>query len=136
MPIINKLNTLIGKLKFIKISADLRKLSLLRPVQKNGTKWSIIPKTISRYMELKPFIPSVNFSNNNPITSFIPAVFENSILHMSDKDLKKFESITLAFHLNLLTMAKTNYLFNNLVNCILLWKIFVGTFKTLAFCYF
>ncbi len=77
-----------GNLKSIKISAELRKLSYLRLIQKNDTRWPNIPKIIGRYMELKPFILSINFSNNDSITSFIPTVYENSILHMLDTGLK------------------------------------------------
>ena len=84
-PLLDKIQMLMVKLSLLKRSAALRKSTQLRPVLRNKTRWSSTMHMISRFMEIKDYIPA----NDTELLPFIldddeydrvPTVHKNLII--------------------------------------------------------
>ena len=91
---LNKINTLMGKLKSLKLSGKLREHTPLQPIQRNKTFWSSTYDMINRYIELKPFLDFFQEEPNLIDNLLTPR--ENNDLQTLQDDLKNLFSVTCA----------------------------------------
>jgi hypothetical protein len=112
--ILNKLNGLMGKLKTLKLSGELRKHSHLHPVQRNVTRWSSTASMVHRYFELKPHL--VHFDNHSELIDYMPTARESSDLMELEKVLQQLASVTKALQRESLDLADVRMLFDEVMS--------------------
>ena len=89
-PLLDKIQILMVKLSSLKRSAALRKSTTLRPVLRNKTRWSSTMHMISRFMEIKDYIPA----NDTELLPFILDDDDYERISTVHKDLIDIESVT------------------------------------------
>ena len=91
---LNKINTLMAKLKSLKLAGKLWEHAPIQPTQKNKTCWSSTYDMINRYIELKPFLDFFQEGPNLIDNLLTPR--ENNNLQTLQDDLKNLFSVTCA----------------------------------------
>ena len=87
---LEKISTIIIKLRTLERSASLRKQTQLRPVLRNKTRRSTTFETISRYGKLKSFIPRDDLE----LMPFILDETEEAVITSSHSRLTEIETVT------------------------------------------
>ena len=90
--LLNKINTLMGKLKPLELAFKLREHTPLQPIQRNKTRWSSTYDMINKYIELKPFLDFFQEEPNLIDNLLTPR--ENNDLQTLQDDLKNLFSVT------------------------------------------
>ena len=109
--ILQKIHSLMKRLRTLKNAAALRKKTDLRPVMRNQTRWSSAFKMISRFLELYPFLDVTN----PEIAEFLPTAIEKIEIECVYEDLKKLDSITLKLQNDKLSLFETRVLFDPVI---------------------
>lgn len=113
--IISKVNSLMVKLKSLKISGILRKHTSLCPIKKNETRWSSIADMMCRYEQLKCFISNAEHITQPCLVNFIPTARENTVISELLTHLKKFNSITIALQRVDISILEVHYLHDEII---------------------
>ena len=82
--IIDKTNTLMGKLKNLKLAGKLRLLTSLCAIQRNTTQWSSTSEMIKRYFRLKRFFTQGNFDKMPELIDYMLSAREENDLQLLD----------------------------------------------------
>lgn len=107
--LIDKIAAIMVKLKTLLLSAQLRKLTHLRPRLRNVTRWSSTFSMISRYRELKEFLPKLNSDVIDEISLTTP---ENRRVDELYEKFTVFESVTKALQKDNTSLADVRALFD------------------------
>ena len=110
--VIRKVNTLMGKLKNLKLAGKLRKHTNLHPVQKNDTRWSSIPAMVRRYLQLHQFLSMPEFFNDKGLVDFLPSAREFTLIEELSTHFGILDSVTKMLQANGTDMADTRLLFD------------------------
>lgn len=89
--LISKINCLMVKLRTLLLSAQLLKLTPLRPKTRNTTRWSSSFEMVSRYMLIKEFLRKLD---SDEVDNLCPTPAENRRIEALLKQLKVLESVT------------------------------------------
>ena len=114
--LLDKINTLMGKLKNLKLSGLLRNFTSLRPVQKNVTRWSSVAEMLDRYERLKTYLADPAFTSEATLIDFFPTARENAEISQIHEHLKKLKSITLTLQKENINLTDVRYLFDEVIN--------------------
>jgi len=112
-PVLNKVNVLMGKLKNLKLSGALRRVTDLRPVQRNVTRWSSTTDMVHRYLKLKPFF--VSMDDSVELVDYWPSARENNELLELDIVFGKLNSVTKALQRESINLADVRTLFDEVI---------------------
>ena len=104
-----KINSLMTKLKTLKLSGKLRKLTPLRPVCSNKTRWSSVFTMVKRYKEIACHIKDLG---DTDLLDYYLSHREEIMLASLVQDLEKFQSVTLALQREELSMKDMRLLFD------------------------
>lgn len=113
--LIDKINTIMGKLKNLKLAGQLRKYTELVPIQKNVTRWSSTANMVFRYLKLIDFIAKPEISNDPSIVDLIPTARENTVIITLSKTLEELNSVTIMLQKEDIDMSDVRYLFDNII---------------------
>ena len=111
--LIEKVNTMMTKLKSPIMSAELRKSTPLRPIKYVVTRWLSIMDMFDRYLNIKEFID--NMPKRVP---FMLSPSENQRVNESSLLLKPIKSVTVAMQKSDLALASTRTLLDELIKCV------------------
>ena len=99
------------KLKNIKISSKLRKLTPLRPITHNATIWSSIYHMLERYIQLKQFLDSSDVE----LAEYIPTTLEDIKIKTILDDMNKLHSITVLLQKEFIILGQVRDLFDGVI---------------------
>ena len=111
--LLNKINTLMGKLKSLKLAGKLREHTPLQSIQRNKTRWSSTYDMINRYIELKAFFDFFQEESNFIDNLLTPR--KNNDLQTLQDDLKNLFSVTCALQKENLDFYDVRVLFNEIL---------------------
>lgn len=112
-PVLYKVNSIMSKLKNLKMAGALRKLTDLRPVQRNVTRWSSTADMINRWFKLKPFL--ADFENAPELIDLWPSARENGDLNEMVEHSDKLNSVTKALQSESLSLLDVRLLFDEVI---------------------
>ena len=91
-----KVNTLIGKLKNLKLAGKLRSSTELRAKEKNETRWSSTADMLKRYNEVQEDLLKSEYTTDNSIVSYVLSPEDKNKIEVLLKEMKYMDSITKA----------------------------------------
>ena len=92
--LLEKVNTLMGNLKSLKLAGTLRERTSLKPIQRNKTRWLSTMDMIERYIRLKLFLEIL--SKDRKLVDMLPTPRENSDFDNLQEKLPTLRSVTVA----------------------------------------
>ena len=95
METVTKVNSLMVKLRTLKMSAKLREHTPLRPVLFNTTRWTSISFMIKRYLEIKSVLID-HFSSDPHLLDLLLSPREEAAVEKLNEDMKILNSVTVA----------------------------------------
>lgn len=110
--ILTKINEIMVKLKSLLIGARLRQFTPLRPKLRNVTRWSSTFEMLSRYRELRDFLPALD---STEIDEMSLTVSENRQVDCLFEKLKLFESVTKALQTDKTSMSDVRTIFDAVI---------------------
>ena len=114
--LLEKVNNLMIKLRGLKLSGKLRKLTDLRPVYRNDTRWLSVYEMLDRYCKLRPFLVDSSFAREQVVMDYLPTAREHADLLALLEPTMKLESVTLALQRDNITIADVNCLFQKVTS--------------------
>ena len=112
--IVTKLNTLMLKLRSLKLAGKLRTYTMLKPVLFNATRWTSIYQLLQRYIELRPIIQA-HFASDSGLLEHLLAPKEDAEVDKLMKEVKTLNSVTVALQRESIDMASVRLLFNEIL---------------------
>ena len=114
--LLEKLNNLMIKLRGLKLSGKLRKLTHLQLVYKNDTRWLNVYEMFDRYCKLCPFLVGSSFAMEQVVMDYLPTAREHAGLLALLEPMMKLKSVTLALQRDNITIADVNCLFEKVTS--------------------
>ena len=111
METVTKANSLMVKLRTLKMSAKLREDTPLRPVLFNTTRWTSISFMIKRYLEIKSVL-IYHFSSDPHLLDLLLSPREEAAIEKLNEDMKILNSVTVALQRENLDLSNVRMLFN------------------------
>ena len=108
--LLNKINMIMGKLNSPKMSAELRKLTPLRPIQQGATRWLSTMQMLERYLSIKDHLSKIP----GLLELLVSPVEDNEVKELS-KTMVPLKSVTLALQRDEMDMASVRLLFDELL---------------------
>ena len=99
-----------GKLKSPNMSAELRKLTPLRPIQQGATRWLSTMQMLERYLSIKDHLSKIP----GLLELLLSPVEDNEVKELS-KTMVPMKSVTLALQRDEMDMASVRLLFDELL---------------------
>ena len=93
-PLLEKVSTLMEKLKSPKLAGTLREHTSLKSIQRNKTHWLSTMDIVERYIRLKPFLEFL--SKDRKLVGMLSTPRENSDLYNVQEKLPTLRSVTVA----------------------------------------
>ena len=114
--LLEKANNLMTKLRGLKLSGKLRKLTDLRPVYKNDTRWLSVYEMLDRYCKLRPFLVDSSFAMEQVVMDYLPSARKHAHLLFILEPMMKLKSVTLALEHDNITIGDVNCLFGKVTS--------------------
>ncbi|XP_036367828.1 uncharacterized protein LOC118767407 [Octopus sinensis] len=111
--LLNKINTLMGKLKSLKLAGKLREKTPLQPIQRNKTRWTTTYDMIERYIQLKPFLDP--FQDDPKLVDYLLTQLDHNDLQTLKDNLGKLRSVTIALQRTELDLGDARILFDEIL---------------------
>ena len=112
---LSKINTLMSKLRNLKLAGKIRKYTDLTPIQKNETRWSSTAAMVARYVKLMPIIAEREICGDTSVVDIIPTARENTAILKLNEELDKLNSVTVALHRESVDLSDVHYLFDKIM---------------------
>jgi len=112
--ILNKVHSLMTKLKTVKLSAKLRLHTHLKPVVQNDTRWSSAHEMIKRYTRLRPVLDQ-HFNDEQILLDFFLTPRENQELANLSETMDILNSVTVALQKDDIDMSSVRLLFDEVL---------------------
>ena len=113
-PLLEKVNTLMGKLKSPKLVGTLREHENLKPIQRNKTRWLSTMDIVERYIRLKPSLEFL--SKDRKLVDMLPTQRESSDLDDLKEKLPTLRSLFVALHGENVDLGDVRVLFHGLLS--------------------
>lgn len=113
MELLTKVNLLMVKLRTLRLSARLRRLTSLRPMLRNTTRWISTFNMMARYVELRGFLPQFDSMEVDEM-SLSPQ--ENRRVDTIMERLKDFESVTKALQKDDTSLSEVRAIFDEVID--------------------
>lgn len=110
---LEKVNSLMMRLRGLKLAGELRKHTNLTPCPRNVTRWSSTANMLNRYFELKPYL--FNFEGNLELLDLMPTPRENTQLQELKKVLSELDSVTKALQRSDVDLADVRCVFDEVI---------------------
>ena len=110
--VVDKVQTLMIKLRNLTTSAKLRRITGLNPVVRHHIRWNSTFKMLKRYTEIRDAIPKMN---TRDINALMPTPMENEELDELYAILSDLNSVQIELQRNSTTMADVRVLFDAVI---------------------
>ena len=111
METVTKVNSLMVKLRTLRMSAKLREHTPLRPVLFNTTRWTSSSFMIKRYLEIKSVLID-HFSSYPHLLDLLLSPREEAAIEKLNEYMKILNSVTVALQRENLDLSNVRMLFN------------------------
>jgi hypothetical protein len=108
---LDKVRILMDKLCTLKNSAILEHFTLLKPVQRNTTRWSSTYEMVKRYFRLEPYLKLMP-----TVTAYLPDNFQYQTLMVLLHHMRNFHSITMELQIANMDIRESRELFDQLID--------------------
>lgn len=110
--LIMKIQVIMVKLRGLLLSANLRKLTPLKPMLRNNTRWSSTLSMLSRYVRLREFLPNLNCYEIDELSL---SVAENRRVDMLLVQLEPLDEVTKLLQSESTTVSDARALFDAVI---------------------